>query len=172
MPVPHTVDTANALPTERFIGLLADVFEHSPWVAERVAGQRPFSSVDALHAAMVQVVRDASLDEQLGLLRSHPELAGREAQRGELTASSGVEQARAGLNALSKDELAHIMHLNAAYMALHGFPFIVCVGRHTKQSIFGEFERRLGQPTGSETQEALAQVALIARLRLDAMFAH
>lgn len=166
-PAHTSIDQLNLLPQAQFIDLLGGVFEHSAWVAERVWVQRPFVDIQALHTAMVQVVHTATAAEQLALLRAHPELAGREAQLGELTAASTLEQSRAGLNALSPEEMARIVLLNSTYRGRHGFPFIVCVGQHTKDSIFKEFERRADNATPDETQEALAQVAHIARLRLE-----
>lgn len=160
----------NALPAEHFTATLADVFEHSPWVAAHAAGARPFHDVAALHHAMCTAVRQASPQEQMALLRAHPELAGQQAQAGDLTAASAREQSRAGLNALSGEELIRISALNAAYMQRHTFPFIVCVSQHTKQSLFAEFERRAHNPSATEIPEALSQVEAIARLRLDAMF--
>ena len=135
----------NALPAGVFTARLADIFEHSPWVAQRVAHLRPFADVDALHQAMVAAMNQATPAEQLTLLCAHPELAGKEAQHGALTAASSHEQAKAGLKALSADEMKRITALNAAYLAQHGFPFIVCVGHHTKQSLFQDFERRSGK---------------------------
>jgi len=164
----HTsIEQINRLPQAQFVALLGGVFEHSAWVAEQVWVQRPFADIDALHKAMVQVVQAATAAEKLALLRAHPELAGREARLGELTVASSQEQSRAGLNALSPEEMAHIVLLNSTYLRHHGFPFIVCVGQHTKDSIFKEFERRSENPTPSETQEALTQVGHIARLRLE-----
>ena len=160
----------NALPADHFIATLADIFEHSPWVAERTVAARPFQDVDALHQAMCLAVRQASGDEQMTLLRAHPELAGQQAQRGDLTAASAREQSRAGLNALSGEEMIRISALNAAYMQRHSFPFIVCVGQHTKPSLFAEFERCAHNPNATEIHEALGQVEAIARLRLEAMF--
>lgn len=161
----------NAASDVLFIATLADIFEHSPWVAERVAPARPFGSVSALHQAMCAVVRSANHAEQMALLRAHPELAGREAQRGELTAASAQEQTRAGLNALTEGEIARISALNAAYRQRHSFPFIVCVGKHTKQSLFADFERRAQNASDIELSEALHQVEAIAKLRLEAMLA-
>lgn len=166
-PAHLSINQLNLLPQTQFVDLLGGVFEHSAWVAERVLVQRPFADIEALHQAMVQVVHTATLAEQLALLRAHPELAGREAQLGELTAASTREQSRAGLNALAPEEMARIVLLNSTYRGRHGFPFIVCVGQHTKDSIFKEFERRADNATPDETQEALAQVAHIARLRLE-----
>ncbi len=164
-----TMDGLNAMNVDTFTTTLADVFEHSPWVAHNTAPARPFANIDELHAAMVLVMQKSAPQAQLNLLCAHPELAGREAQDGELTTASANEQARAGLNALRPDELAHIVHLNKAYLQRHGFPFIVCVGRHTKKSIMETFERRLCQPTQTERSEALNEVSLIAHLRLKAM---
>ncbi|MEO6566048.1 MAG: 2-oxo-4-hydroxy-4-carboxy-5-ureidoimidazoline decarboxylase [Casimicrobiaceae bacterium] len=161
----------NAAPPERFIATLGDIFEHSPWVAERVLPDRPFADVAALHAAMMRRVEDASAAEKLTLLCAHPELAGREAQQGSLTAASAVEQERAGLNALTRAEMARITALNAAYRAHHGFPFIVCVGHHTKDSLMRNFEQRASSSTDVEMTLALQQVAAIARLRLDRLLA-
>lgn len=161
----------NAAPLEEFTSRLADVFEHSPWVAQRVGHLRPFSDVGQLHHAMVSAVQQASTTEQLDLLRAHPALAGKEAQQGTLTAASEQEQARAGLNALSPAEMKCITGLNAAYLGRHGFPFIACVGLHTKQGLILEFGRRLGNSTESEVQEALSQIYAIAQLRLITLFA-
>lgn len=162
-----SVHQLNSLTQAQFVALLGGVFEHSAWVAEQAWVQRPFSNIDALHRAMVRVVQTARLAEQLDLLLAHPELAGRAAQQGELTAASTQEQSRAGLNALMPEEMARIMLLNSAYRERHGFPFIVCVGQHTKDSIFMEFERRANNATPFEIQEALDQVAHIAQLRLE-----
>ncbi len=154
-----------------FVAALGGVFEHSPWIAERAFASRPFTDTAALHAAMVEVVRGASRDEQLGLLRAHPELAGREAQSGTLTADSTAEQRSAGLNALTRDEMERVLRLNRAYREQFGFPFIIAVRRHTKDRIFAEFERRLGNDAESERLECLEQVYIITRLRLDALIA-
>jgi 2-oxo-4-hydroxy-4-carboxy-5-ureidoimidazoline decarboxylase len=167
--VPVRLDTLNALSEVDFVALLGEVFEHSPWVAQRAYVARPFADVAALHAAMVRVVAMASPPEKTGLLRAHPELAGKAAQRGELTSASTQEQLRAGLNALSPQEMQEISALNAAYRARHGFPFIVCVGQHTKDSIFAVFARRAAQTTEAELPEALRQVDAIALLRLNAL---
>lgn len=154
-----------------FVAALGGVFEHSPWVAERAFAGRPFADTAALHAAMVDVVRGASEDEQLRLLRAHPELAGREAQAGTLTADSTSEQQSAGLNALTRAEMERVGRLNRAYRERFDFPFIIAVRRHTKDGIFAEFERRLGNHSESERLECLEQVYIITRIRLDALVA-
>ena len=162
-----TLNDLNTLEQGLFVAVLGDVFEHSAWVARRAWRARPFANVAALHAAMTTEVERASPDEKLALLRAHPELAGREAQAGDLTPASAHEQTRAGLTALSPAEMSRITHLNGAYRLQHGFPFIVCVGLHSKHSLMLEFERRARNDTAIELHEALDQVAAIAKLRLD-----
>ncbi len=154
-----------------FLAALGGVFEHSPWIAERAFAKRPYADTAALHEAMVNVVRSASSEEQLSLLRAHPELAGREAQAGALTADSTAEQRSAGLNALTREEMERVGRLNRAYRERFGFPFIIAVRRHTKDGIFAELERRLGNDADSERLECLEQVHIITRLRLDALVA-
>lgn len=154
-----------------FVAALGGVFEHSPWIAERASAGRPYADAAALHEAMVDVVRGASRAEQLDLLRAHPELAGREAQAGTLTADSNSEQRSAGLNALTREEIERVSQLNRAYRERFGFPFIIAVRRHTKDGILAEFERRLGNDAESERLECLEQVYIITRLRLDALVA-
>jgi 2-oxo-4-hydroxy-4-carboxy-5-ureidoimidazoline decarboxylase len=154
---------------EAFVAQLGGVFEHSPWVAERVAGARPFDSIAALHARMVLAVKNASRDEQLKLLRAHPELAGKEAQTGTLTDDSTREQRGAGLTNLDAAEKAQISRLNADYRAKHGFPFIIAVRNYTRAQIFSEFARRLANDAETEMSACLEQVFTITRLRLEAM---
>lgn len=164
--VPLQLETLNTLSESDFVVLLGEVFEHSPWVAQRAFAARPFADLAALCTAMVRETVRASSAEKLALLRAHPELAGRAAQRGELTSASTQEQSRAGLNALSPQEMQQIGELNAAYRARHGFPFIVCVGEHTKDSIFAVFAQRVAKAPADELDEALRQVGAIAALRL------
>lgn len=156
---------------EDFVVALGGVFEHSPWIAERAFARRPFADVAALHEAMVDVVRSATPEEQLALLRAHPELAGREAQAGTLTADSTAEQRSAGLNALTREEMERVARLNRAHQERFGFPFIIAVRRHSKDGILAEFERRVGNDAESEREECLEQVYIITRLRLDALVA-
>jgi 2-oxo-4-hydroxy-4-carboxy-5-ureidoimidazoline decarboxylase len=154
---------------EAFVARLGGVFEHSPWVAERSADARPFGSVAMLHARMVLAVKNATRDEQLTLLRAHPELAGKEAQSGTLTDDSTSEQRGAGLINLDATEKAEITRLNADYRAKHGFPFIIAVRNYTRAQIFSEFARRLGNDPETELAACLEQVFTITRLRLEAM---
>ena len=165
----HTLDEVNSMPASAFVQLLGGIFEHSPWVAERAQGERPFADIEALHAAMVHAVDIATPAEQLALLRVHPELAGREARAGELTESSQAEQSSAKLNALTPHELARMSELNAAYRRKFGFPFIIAVRNYTKDQIFSELERRIANNANAELRAALAQVYAITRMRLDAL---
>lgn len=166
-----TLAELNALPEARFVATLGGIFEHSPWVAQRVAGARPFDSVDALHRAMVAEVDRASADERLTLIRAHPELAGRAAVRDELTVESKREQAGAGLSECSADEFARLTELNARYLARFRFPFILAVKGYDRSGIIDEFARRVDNEPDAELAEAIAQIARIARFRLDALIA-
>lgn len=164
-----TLEDINALDRAAFVAALGSVFEHSPWVAERAHAARPFESREALHSAMAAAMYGAPRAEQLALLRAHPELAGRAAIRGLLTADSTEEQAGAGLTQCSADEFARLNELNARYNARFGFPFIIAVKGHDRAGILAEFARRVEHDPAMEFKEALAQVARIARFRLDAL---
>jgi 2-oxo-4-hydroxy-4-carboxy-5-ureidoimidazoline decarboxylase len=160
-----TLDYLNALPADAFTAALGDVFEHAPWVADAVASQRPFATVAGLHEAMVTAVRTASRETQLGLIRAHPEL-GSKVARADLTADSQAEQGGLGLDRLSDQEFTRFQRLNELYRARFGFPFIVCVRRHTRDSILAQFERRAANDVEAEIGAAIAEIGLITRLRL------
>jgi 2-oxo-4-hydroxy-4-carboxy-5-ureidoimidazoline decarboxylase len=157
----------NAMDRAGFVEKFGGIFENSPWVAEQAWASRPFASLDAMHEAMVGVARNAPAPVQLKLLQSHPDLAGKEAQAGAMTASSVAEQAGAGLSALQPAEMAEISQLNAAYKAKFGFPFIIAVRMYTKEGIFFEFRRRLRNDTATEFAGDLHNVSIITRLRLN-----
>jgi len=167
--MPLTIPEVNRMSAAEFVRALGGVFEHSPWIAERAFAARPFASVDALHAAMSDAVNGAGRDAQAALLRAHPELAGKEAQAGELTRDSKAEQAAAGLTALTREELGRVSELNRRYRVKFAFPFIIAVRRHTKDGILREFERRLELDPETELANGLAQVFAITRLRLDGL---
>jgi 2-oxo-4-hydroxy-4-carboxy-5-ureidoimidazoline decarboxylase len=152
-----------------FVAALGGIFEHSPWVPERTAAKRPFASLDSLHGAMVQAMWGASEAEKLALLRAHPQLAGKEAEAGTLTAHSTSEQDSVGLTRLTPEEKAKIAALNATYLQKHGFPFIIAVKLRTKREIFSVFEQRVNNPRDIEFSTALSEVGRIARLRLEAL---
>jgi len=158
----------NALGEREFVALLGGIFEHSPWVAQQTFAARPFSSPDALHAAMMAAVRAASRQQQLALVRAHPELAGAEANAGRLTADSSSEQARLGFTSLSRDEVLKMAELNRRYRDRHGFPCIVALRLHaTRGSVMDEMARRVENPTDVELAAALEQIGHITRGRLD-----
>jgi 2-oxo-4-hydroxy-4-carboxy-5-ureidoimidazoline decarboxylase len=161
-----TLDKLNA-GSEDFAHALGDIFEHTPGIARAVAAKRPFASLAGLYEAMQAAVRTQSRDDRLNLLRAHPDLAGKAARSGTLTADSKAEQSSAGLDRLSEDEYARFHKLNEAYKQKFGIPFIVCVRRHGRDSILREFERRLGHDTVAEEKAALDEVLRIAALRLD-----
>ncbi len=164
---PHTLQALNTISAGDFIGALGDIYEHSPWIAEAVAAQRPFPTLAALHEAMIAVVRAAPHEKQLALVNAHPDLAGKAARAGALTAASTNEQMSAGLDRLSEAEFARFHRLNDAYKAKFGFPFIVCVRRHSKDSILRSFEERLTHSADEELSTALTEIFRIAALRLD-----
>ena len=150
-----------------FVARLGHVFEHSPWVAVQAFDAGPFSTTEALHAAMAAVVERGSRDEQLGLLRAHPELGA--ATR--LTDASAAEQGGLGLDRLPGTEARRMGELNAAYRARFGFPFIIAVrGQRDREAIERALRERLANAPEQEFGVALAQVARIARLRLDNIF--
>jgi OHCU decarboxylase len=169
-----TLQDLNAFDAAAFVDALRGIYEHSPWIPERAAQRRPFSSLAALKLALQDAVDLASDDERLSLLRAHPELAGKAAIAGELTAESTGEQAASGLNLCSPDEYAALHRLNAAYNGKFGFPFILAVkgptGKGlTRQAIIATFERRLKNRVDTELAEALRQVHRIAEIRLNAL---
>jgi OHCU decarboxylase len=166
--MPVTLAQANALTSQAFVAAFGEVFEHSPWVAERARARRPFASVDALHAAMMDVVRAAGDEAQLALVRAHPELAGSEAAAGALTADSTSEQGRLGFTALTRAELERVARANRAYREKFGFPCIVALRLHAgRDTVIAEMERRAGGDRSTEIAAALAQIGHITRGRLD-----
>jgi 2-oxo-4-hydroxy-4-carboxy-5-ureidoimidazoline decarboxylase len=161
-----TIDQANQLTLDEFVETFGPLYEHSPWVAEAAWRRRPFDGLEDLQRALEEAVVDAPPERQLALIRSHPELAGPEASEGTLTAESTSEQASAGLDRLSAQDVATLRRLNAAYREKFGFPLVVAVREHTKQSIFAQAQTRLANPEGEEVRTALGEIFKIARLRL------
>jgi 2-oxo-4-hydroxy-4-carboxy-5-ureidoimidazoline decarboxylase len=161
--------TLNAMDRDAFVAVLGPAFENAPWVAAGAWSERPFADVTALHAAMLGVVRQAPDERQLAFLCGHPELAGREAQSGTMTAESTGEQSSAGLNALTGAERDELQSLNRAYRERHGFPFIIAVRANTKQQIFAAIRARIAQTSENERGAALEQIGLITRGRIDAL---
>ena len=158
----HTLSQINALPEEEFVRVAGPVFEHSPWIAAAVASQRPFSSVNALHAAMCDAVRQAAQEQQLALIRAHPDLVGRVV----LSAESQGEQVAAGLADLSPEEVALFDRYNRDYKARFGFPFVICARLNKKEAILQAFPVRLPHTPEAEVTTALEEIYKIAGLRL------
>ena len=157
----------NAADEAGFMAALGDVYEHAPWVAQAVSKQRPFPTLAALHKAMMAAVRAATAEQQMALIKGHPDLAGKAARAGAMTEDSKAEQASAGLDRLSEAEFAQFHRLNSAYREKFGIPFIICARRHNKDSILQQFERRLQNSMAAETETALGEIFRITALRLD-----
>jgi N-carbamoyl-L-amino-acid hydrolase len=172
-----TIDQLNAAPPAQAVALLDGIYEHSPWVAEKALQARPFRSLQHLKHAMAQAVTGATAEQQLALIRLHPELAGKQMESNTLTAESTHEQGKAGLTNCTGEELAHIRRLNASYGQKFGFPFILAVRgpRGTglsKREIIDTFERRVHHHPSFEQGEALRNIHRIAEIRLGDKFAH
>lgn len=162
-PLPRSLDRA------AFVAAYGHVFEHSPWIAEAAwdAGlPADADTAEGLHRALCAALAPAPAERKLELIQAHPDLAGKLAQAGRLTAESTGEQASAGLDRLTDDERATFTRLNDAYQARFGFPFIVAVKGLSKAEILAAFERRLSNDRETELATALAQVERIALLRL------
>ena len=170
-----SLDQLNQASREAFTALLDGTYEHSPWIAASAWERRPFKSLAALKHGLVAAVRASGREAQLGLIRAHPELAGKAMVAKTLTAESTHEQGKAGLTACTPDEFARIQVLNDSYNQKFGFPFILAVRgpRGTglsKQQIISTFERRLHNHPDFEFAEALRNIDRIAEIRLDDKF--
>ena len=161
-----TIEQLNASDCAACVGALGHLFEHSPWVAEETWPRRPFRDATHLHAELCAAMHTASRERQLALIRAHPDLAGRLARERRLTAESTREQASAGLNALTDEELARFQSLNAAYRERFGFPFIICARLNAKDAILSAMKARLGHLPDEEFKTALREIEKIAWLRL------
>jgi 2-oxo-4-hydroxy-4-carboxy-5-ureidoimidazoline decarboxylase len=161
----------NACSKADFVAALANIFEHSPWVAEQAASARPFTGVKALFAAMKAAVDDATPETRLALIKGHPDLANKTQRAAGLTAESTAEQDSIGLDRLSNAEFEAFERVNNAYRSKFGFPYIVCVRRHTRDSVLRDFERRLPNDSKTEMQKSAEEICRIAALRLDQLVA-
>ncbi len=171
------LEQINAASVAQFVELLDGTYEHSPWIAERAALLRPFASLVQLKLSLAQVVREADRELQLGLIRAHPELAGKAMVGKTLTAESTNEQSKAGLTDCTPAEFTKIQQLNADYNAKFGFPFILAVRGPRglglpKAEIIGTFERRLDNHPDFELAECLRNIHRIAEIRLNDKFGH
>ncbi len=152
----------NLLSRDEFTRIVGPVFEHSPWIAE----------AEELHAALCETVKNACEEEQLALIRAHPDLVGKLALAGQLTKESTNEQASAGLGKLSPEEVGLFQKNNAAYKARFGFPFVICARLNKKEAILNGFERRLKNSREQEIKTALEEIFKIAELRLKDLTQH
>jgi 2-oxo-4-hydroxy-4-carboxy-5-ureidoimidazoline decarboxylase len=162
-----TLSELNACSKDDFVAALANIFEYSPWIAEAAASFRPFAGVKQLFDAMKAGVDRAPSELRLALIKAHPDLASKTQRAAGLTAESNAEQNSVGLDRLSDAEYEAFERVNNAYRAKFGFPYIVCVRRHTRDSILRDFERRLPNDAKSETQKSVEEICRIAALRLD-----
>ncbi len=167
----QTLSDLNACSRDDFVAALANVFEYSPWITEHAASARPFAGVRKLFDAMKAAVDRAPSELRLALIKAHPDLANKTQRAAGLTAESSAEQNSAGLDRLSDAEYVAFERLNNAYRAKFGFPYIVCVRRHTKDSILLDFERRLPNDAKTEIQTSIEEICRIAALRIDQLVA-
>src|SRR5207249_2092831 len=156
----------NSFPAPQFVAALSGVFERTPWIAERVAAARPFRSHLHLHQAMCAAVEQAGIDEQLALIRAHPELSGGMRMCGELTPESAREQQGAGLAACTPEEFTRLQQLNGLYTQKFGFPFILAVKGHNRGSVIAALEQRVENTVEHERAVALREIGRIAGFRL------
>ncbi|MEI6052693.1 MAG: 2-oxo-4-hydroxy-4-carboxy-5-ureidoimidazoline decarboxylase [Opitutaceae bacterium] len=157
----------NVLDHAAFTAALGHLFEHSPWVANQTWSRRPFYSAAQLHAELCATMRSAAPALQIALIRAHPDLAGRLAQKNALTVESTREQVSAGLDCLTDAEIAEFQRLNTAYLERFGFPFIICARLNAKSAILEAMMARLLQTPEHEFITALAEIEKIAHLRLN-----
>ena len=171
MPDPQTMTLqhVNALDRDAFTATLAPHFEGPPEFVSAAWARRPFADREALYRTLVDIMNGAPVERQVALLRAHPDLVGRAALAGTLSRDSTAEQAAAGLNRLSPEEIATFNRLNGEYRAKFGFPFIVCARENTKATVLDGFAERLPHARDDEIRIALGEVAKICRLRLEAL---
>jgi OHCU decarboxylase len=162
-----TPGVLEGLDREAFAALLGQAFESAGWVADAVWDRGPFASLEDLDLALRTVIAAAPESRRLELVRAHPDLAGKAAIAGELSATAAGEQSSAGLDRLTSEQHARFTELNAAYRRRFGFPFVICVRDNTRESILEAFEQRLQHDRDDELGTALDQAARIARLRLE-----
>jgi OHCU decarboxylase len=159
----YTIDTLNETTNEQFIEIVGGIFEHSPWIAEKAAKAKPFSSFDQLLQEMVNIVENSSASQKLTLIKAHPNLG----ERISMTTHSINEQKGAGLQDLTPDEYEKLINLNKQYMDKFGFPFIMAVRGKNKHQIYEAMESRIHHQKDAEFQTALKEIYKIAQLRLE-----
>jgi len=163
---PIKLDALNAMDVAEFVAYLRHVFEHSPWVIEAAASERPFTSVKALQATCEKVLYGASRQSQLDLIRAHPDLAAKLEQIQALTDFSQKEQARAGFAALPEATLDEMRAVLAEYREKFSYPFILCVSEHSAEDVLPILKARLGAGEDAERLACLFQIARIGWHRI------
>jgi len=161
-----TLTQINALDRPGFIAALEHLFEGPPWIVEAAWDAHPFATLDDLQSKLVAVMYAAPVERQVALIQAHPDLVGRAALAGTLTPASTGEQAAAGLDSLTSDEIATFTRLNAEYRERFGFPFVICARENKKESILAGFAQRMNHTCDDEITTALGEIAKICRLRL------
>jgi 2-oxo-4-hydroxy-4-carboxy-5-ureidoimidazoline decarboxylase len=162
----RTISELNQLGQADFVRVVGPVFEHSPWIAEMTWANRPFASLENLHRTLCETVKNAGEEKQLALIRAHPDLVGRAALAGTLSRESTGEQASAGLNKLSPEEIDLFHKQNNFYKTKFGFPFVICARLNKKEAIIAGFEQRLKNARAQEIKMALEEIFKIAEFRL------
>ncbi len=166
MTTKRTLEEINQLDREAFIQVLGRLFEGPPWIVTYAWAHRPFTGLDHLSQTLYTIMYQAPLERQVDLLRAHPDLVGKAALLGTLTPASTSEQAAAGLERLTPDEIALFQRFNKTYRARFGFPFVICARENKKESILAGFAIRLEHTREQEIPLALDEVAKICALRL------
>ncbi|MGL4881453.1 MAG: 2-oxo-4-hydroxy-4-carboxy-5-ureidoimidazoline decarboxylase [Waterburya sp.] len=161
----YTLAQLNHMSQGEFTTILGEIWEETPIIAEKAWQSKPFTDLEALYQAMVVVVNNLSATEQLALIKAHPDLG----SKAKMAEASIQEQAGIGLDSLSESEYQRFQSLNQAYKDKFGFPFIIAVKYHTKESILEAFVSRLKNNQETEKQQALAEISKIARLRLKSL---
>jgi OHCU decarboxylase len=162
----QTISELSRLGQTDFVRTVGPVFEHSPQIAEMTWAKRPFASLENLHHALCETIKNAGEEKQLALIRAHPDLVGRATLDGTLTRESAGEQASAGLDRLSPDEIGLFQKQNAAYREKFGFPFVICARLNKKEAILAGLEQRLKNSPAQEIKTALEEIFKITELRL------
>lgn len=161
-----TLEEINTLDQESFVRVLGLLFEGPPWIVRQAWHAGPFTSLAHLHVALCEVMSHAPVEQQVALIQAHPDLVGRAALAGTLTPESTSEQASAGLDRLSREDIATFMRLNQTYHDRFGFPFVICVRENKKESILTGFATRLQHSRSREIEAALNEIAKICWYRL------
>jgi 2-oxo-4-hydroxy-4-carboxy-5-ureidoimidazoline decarboxylase len=162
----NSLAALNELDEKKFVQIVGPVFEHSPWIVEETWTKKPFANFENLQLALCETVKNSGVEKQLALIRAHPDLVGRAALAGTLTSASTNEQAGAGLNKLSPEEILLFQKNNTTYREKFGFPFVICARLNKKEAILAGFERRLKNSREQEIKTALEEIFKIAELRL------